>query len=184
MKIGDLMVNIWDRFLDCFSDTFAVCRFGDDLGFKSGMLLSAETVKTHILPQYCRIIDLVHSKGKPFLWHSCGCIFEIMDDVIALGIDAKHSNEDVIAPYTKWIDLYGGKIGLFGGIDVDVLCQKSPAEVEDIVYNCGKEYRQMANGYALGSGNSIPSYVPADGYLAMIEAAKRIRLTESECIRT
>jgi uroporphyrinogen decarboxylase len=30
-------------------------------------------------------------------------------------------------------------------------------------------------GYALGSGNSIPDYVPAAGYLVMIEAAREFR---------
>ncbi len=28
-----------------------------------------------------------------FLLHSCGCIFEVMEDILATGIDAKHSNE-------------------------------------------------------------------------------------------
>jgi uroporphyrinogen decarboxylase len=38
----------------------------------------------------------------------------------------------------------------------------------------------MAKGYALGSGNSIPDYVPVDGYLAMIEAARRVRKDEAD----
>jgi uroporphyrinogen decarboxylase len=101
-----------------------------------------------------------------------------MDDVIALGINAKHSNEDVIAPYDKWISLYGDRIGLVGGIDVDVLCTKDPAEIIEDVFEKGSRFRATAQGYALGSGNSIPDYVPVDGYLAMIEAAKKIRETE------
>jgi hypothetical protein len=39
----------------------------------------------------------------------------------------------------------------------------------------GKRFRKKARGYALGSGNSIPEYVPVEGYLAMIEASKGIR---------
>ena len=33
----------------------------------------------------------------------------------------------------------------------------------------------MSRGYALGSGNSVPEYVPPAEYLAMIEAAGAIR---------
>ena len=51
-KIGDLMLAIWTRFLDCFGDAFAVCRFGDDLGFKTSTLLSPGTIRQHVLPQY------------------------------------------------------------------------------------------------------------------------------------
>lgn len=35
-----------------------------------------------------------------------------MPDIITLGIDAKHSNEDQIAPFDEWIKRYNGQIGL------------------------------------------------------------------------
>ncbi len=43
-------------------------------------------------------------------YRGCGYgIFEIMDDLIALGIDAKHSNEDEIAPFEVWIEKYNDR---------------------------------------------------------------------------
>jgi uroporphyrinogen decarboxylase len=101
-----------------------------------------------------------------------------MDDLIGLGIDAKHSNEDEIAPFQEWIARYGGRIGLFGGIDVNTLCLKKPDDVYREVLEKGIEFRRRAKGYGLGSGNSIAHYVPVDGYLAMIEAVKEIRRRE------
>jgi uroporphyrinogen decarboxylase len=177
-NIGDLMVEIWTEFLKRHADTFAVCRFGDDLGFKTSTLTSPKTIRQHIIPQYKRVIDLIKANGKPFLLHSCGNIFTIMEDVIGAGIDAKHSNEDVIAPFDEWIRLYGDRIGLLGGIDVDLLCIKPPPEVFESVVEQGTRYRSNAKGFALGSGNSIPDYVPVEGYLAMIEAAQHIREVE------
>ena len=101
-----------------------------------------------------------------------------MEQIIAAGIDAKHSNEDVIAPFDEWLTRYGNRIGLFGGIDVDILCQSSPEEVYEQVLTKGRQYRDAAKGFALGSGNSIPDYVPVDGYLAMVRAAQQLRLQE------
>lgn len=177
-KIGDLMFSLWQWFLKTHSDNFCLCRFGDDLGYKSGTLISPKVIREHIIPQYKRIVDAVHLAGRPFLWHSCGCIFEIFDDVINIGIDAKHSNEDSIAPYSKWIDNYSDHIGLFGGIDVNLLCLLSPEEIFDTVVRLGTEFRKKAKGYALGSGNSIPDYVPIESYLAMIRAVQEIRRRE------
>ena len=177
-KIGDLMVNIWRRFLREFTDAYAICRMGDDLGYKVSTLTSPHNIRQHVLPQYRRVISQIREAGFPFLWHSCGNIFAVMDDVIALGINAKHSNEDVIAPFETWIKRYSDRIGLLGGIDVDILCRSDPKEIVEMVFKRGRIYRQMARGYALGSGNSIPDYVPVEGYLAMIEAAKRIRAAE------
>ena len=177
-KIGDLMVDIWIEFLNRYSDIFVICRMGDDLGFKSGTLVSPTIIRQFVFPQYKRVIDQIKAVGKPFLWHSCGKIFSVMDDAIRLGIDAKHSNEDTIASFDHWIELYGGKIGLLGGIDVDILCQRSPDQIITDVFDKGNRFRNSANGYALGSGNSIPEYIPVDGYLAMIEAAQKIRAAE------
>lgn len=179
-KIGDLMAVLWRRFLKEYSDVFCICRMGDDLGFKTGTLVSPRTLRQHVLPQYKKVLDQVRAAGKPFLYHSCGKIFAIMDDVIELGINAKHSNEDIIAPFDTWIERYSDRIGLCGGIDVDLLCQKTPAEITADVVEKGTRFRANANGYALGSGNSIPEYVPTDGYLAMIEAAQKIREAETE----
>jgi len=178
LKIGDLYVELWSEMIRRYDDIFVFYRMGDDLGFKTSTLLEPDTIRNHILPQYKRVIDLVKGAGKKFLLHSCGNIFEIMDDIIDLGIDAKHSNEDAIAPFDKWIDLYTNKIGLFGGIDVDILCQKSYDEVFKYVYEKGKTYRNSASGFAIGSGNSIAEYVPVEGFQAMIDAVEKIRSEE------
>jgi uroporphyrinogen decarboxylase len=177
-RIGWLMETIWQEVLRRHGDLFVACRFGDDLGFKSSLLTNPSTVREQILPQYRRVIGTIRGAGKPFLWHSCGCIFEVMDDVIALGINAKHSNEDAIAPFSRWIKDYGSRIGLLGGFDMDFLCQKSAAEVREAVVRLGAEYRATARGYALGSGNSIPDYVPLENYLAMVRGAQEIRARE------
>ena len=174
-RIGDLMETIWERFLKEFGEIYCVCRFGDDLGFRSSLLTTPSTVREQIIPQYKRIIELVHATGKPFLLHSCGCIFEVMDDFIAAGIDAKHSNEDAIAPFERWIADYGERIGLLGGIDMDFIVSRDPETIRSVVAEKARAFRRQAHGYALGTGNSIPDYVPARNYLAMLEAAESIR---------
>jgi len=179
MRIGDMLAALWAEFLDKFGNAYTVCRIGDDMGFKSAPLMSPETLKEHVVPQYHRIARLIHDSGHPFLLHSCGCIFDIMDDLIRAGIDAKHSNEDVIAPYDEWIKRYGDTIGLFGGIDTDHLCRMKPGEVYAFVLEEGQRFRRTAKGYALGSGNSIPGYVPPEAYLAMVNAGQKIREEEA-----
>lgn len=177
--IGDLMSAIWTEFIARYGRHFVACRFGDDLGFKSSLLTHPTTVRQHIIPQYRRVVDIVHAGGCPFLWHSCGCIFEVMEDVLALGINAKHSNEDAIAPFDRWIRDYGRRIGLLGGFDMDFLCGRKADEVYAAVLEAGRRFRRTARGYALGSGNSIPDYVPVENYLSMVRAAQELRRSES-----
>ncbi|MDR0494654.1 MAG: hypothetical protein LBG95_03380 [Treponema sp.] len=174
-KVGDMLAAIWQRFLREHGDLYCVCRMGDDLGFKSDTLLNAEDIREFIIPQYRRVIDIVHAAGKPFLLHSCGCIFSVMDGIIAAGIDAKHSNEDVIAPYSRWIGEYGGRIGNFGGVDTDALCDSSRVDIVPYVTEIYNLCKAKGRGAAIGSGNSIPAYVSAERYCAMIDTVRKLR---------
>jgi len=173
--LGKIISSVWKRFLDQFADMYAVCRFGDDLGYKSSTMLSDRDIRTYIIPQYKNIVDIVHSYDKPFVLHCCGCIFDVMDDIIDIaGIDAKHSNEDAIAAFDVWTERYGDRIGNFGGIDMDILCQNTEEEIRSYTFNI-LEKTSQCGGVAYGSGNSIPHYVPVEGYLAMNKAIREFR---------
>jgi uroporphyrinogen decarboxylase len=53
-------------------------------------------------------------------------------------------------------------------MDLDFVCTKSPAEIRArslAMLELGQK------GYALGTGNSVPDYVPDDNYFAMTSAA-------------
>jgi len=148
---------------------------GDDLGFKSNTMLNADDIRIHIIPQYKRVVDLAHSYNKPFLLHSCGCIWNVMDDMIDIAkIDAKHSNEDQIAPFDVWVERYGHKIGNFGGIDTDAVCRLDRQGIREYVFNMIQKCVGH-RGFAFSTGNSIPNYVPVEGYLAMVEAVREYR---------
>jgi uroporphyrinogen decarboxylase len=130
-----------------------------------------EMMNTYVFPYTKKIVRAVHERGKPVILHSCGNLKTIMDVIIDdLRIDGKHSFEDGIYPvedaYAWWHD----RIAIIGGIDVDYLSSRSPDEIYrrslDLL-----ESTTATGGFALGSGNSIPAYVPVENYLAMLGAA-------------
>lgn len=172
--IGDLELSLWQWVLENYADLFAVCRFGDDLGFRSSTLLQPAEIRTHIIPQYKRIIELVHSYEKPFLLHSCGKIYDVMDDLIAAGIDAKHSNEDAIDRFDVWVDRYGDRIGNFGGVEMNILTLNTPDEVKAYVRDLLARIGDRP-GIAIGSGNQISSYTEPANFIAMTEAVREWR---------
>ena len=175
LNMRKLFVSIWKNFLQRHSDMCAVARMGDDLGFKSNTLLSAEDIKEHIVPAYADIVSIAHNHNLPFLLHSCGNIFNVMEEIISVAkIDAKHSNEDQIALFPVWVEKYGDRIGNFGGVDADVLCRMDKVQlkeyISDILSKVGSE-----KGIAFGTGNSVPDYVPTENYINMIEIVREYR---------
>ena len=56
------------------------------------------------------------------------------------------------------------------GLDVDFLVRSEPEEITARARRM-LEMAEEKGGYALGSGNSIPSYIPPEHYFAMLRAA-------------
>jgi uroporphyrinogen decarboxylase len=116
---------------------------------------------------------IARSKGKPYLLHSCGKLDEIMDDLIDdVGIDGKHSFEDAILPVTQAKGLYGGRIALLGGIDMDFLCRSGEQDIRRRVADT-LDVCMKGGGYCLGTGNTVANYVPLDNFLAMLDEGRR-----------
>lgn len=145
---------------------------GDDLGFFSGTLISPDLIRDKIFPQTKRIVDLVHQAGKIFVFHSCGNLEKIMDDICDLGVDAKHSFEDKITPVEEIYQRYSDRIGIIGGLDMHLLTsgpeEKIRQRTREILDVCGHHGR-----YVLGTGNSVANYVPIKNYLAMLDEGRK-----------
>ncbi len=168
-KIGGLFLKFYSHLLDL--DRVAAIFAGDDMGFRTGTLISPTDLRRYCLPWHKRLAALAHGKGIPYYLHSCGQVEAIMEDLIEdVRIDGKHSFEDAITPVEKFQARYGERIAVLGGLDVHILSISPPEGVRlktrALIETCGKRGR-----FAIGSGNSIPSYVPVANYLAMVDEA-------------
>lgn len=143
----------------------------DDWGFNTQTMISPQHLRQYVFPWYQKITDLAHQWGKPAVLHSCGRLTAIMDDIIdQMKFQGKHSYEDGILPVEQAYEEYGGRIAILGGIDLNFLCQSTPEQVYERAVSMLTRTAKKG-GYGLGSGNSIPDYVPLPNYYAMIAAA-------------
>ena len=168
-QVGERMVAFYRHLFDL--DRLIAIFQGDDMGFRTGTLISPAALKRYTLPWQKRFAEMAHARGVPYFLHSCGNLETIYEDLIAeVGIDGKHSFEDAILPVEAFYARYGERIAVLGGIDVDILAAGTPEQVRKrartLIEGCGAGGR-----YAIGSGNSIPSYIPVENYLAMVDEA-------------
>lgn len=171
-RIGELMVGFYHHLMDL--DRLIVVFPGDDMGFRSGTLIHPKALRKYCLPWHREFAQIAHAGGRPYFLHSCGNLATIMTDLIEdIGIDGKHSYEDVIRPVQDFQAEYGDRIAVLGGMDLNLLSAGSEEDVRRhtrfLVETCGGRGR-----YAIGSGNSIPSYVPVENYLSMLDEAHRV----------
>jgi uroporphyrinogen decarboxylase len=149
----------------------------DDMGFKTGLMISPDDMRQLVLSGHKRLAELSHEAGRPYLLHACGRRSDIIEDLIEdVKLDAIHSWEDAIEPVTEAKRAYGDRLSLLGGIDVDFLCRAS----EDAVRRRVRETLdvcQPGGGYCLGSGNSVANYIPLENYLVMLDEGRRYART-------
>ena len=143
----------------------------DDWGFSAQTMLSPADMRRYVFPWHERIVEVIHAHDKPVILHSCGNLEAVMDDIIdGMRYDAKHSFEDKICPLEEAYEKWGSRIAILGGIDLDFVCRSTPDKITARA-QAMLDRTAGRGGYGLGSGNSIPYYVPDDNYFALIEPA-------------
>jgi hypothetical protein len=63
-------------------------QFADDFGMTGGLMLSRKTWRRFFMPRYARLMKPVRDAGKKVFYHSCGLIWELLEDLREIGVDA------------------------------------------------------------------------------------------------
>lgn len=168
-RVGRILLRYYEIVMKY--DFVGAAIVNDDWGFNSQTLMKVQDMRKYVVPWHKKIVEVIHKSGKPAILHSCGKLDAVMDDIIdVIGFDGKHSYEDKILPVEEAYEQWGSRIAILGGIDVNFICTRTAEEV----YNRAAALLEQTgerNRYALGTGNSVPYYVPKANYYAMIMAA-------------
>lgn len=173
--VSDVAENVGKRMVRYYSmaaehDIIGAAFGNDDWGFNTQTMLSPKHMEKYIFPWHKEIVAAVHKKDKPCILHSCGNPLEVMDNIVDdIKYDGRHSYEDTIISVEDFYDRFHDRIAVIGGIDVNFIVTKTPEEVKERSKKMLE--RAVYGGYALGTGNSVPEYIPMDNYLAMLSAA-------------
>ena len=168
-QVGSRLIRYYKKAVQ--HECVGACLTNDDWGFNSSTLFSPETLQRYVFPWYKQIVEISHAAGKPVILHSCGYFENIIESIIEeMRFDGRHSYEDKILPVEEAYEKYQGRLAILGGIDMDFLCSSSPEEIYDRS-KAMLERTADRGGYALGTGNSVPEYVPDENYFALIRAA-------------
>ena len=146
----------------------------DDYGASAQGLLRSQQFKEIYKPGLKKIIDCVKSNNLPIFLHSCGRIYDYLDDLVEIGIEAYHPIQR-----TAGMDLakvkaqYGDKICLVGYIDSSrTLPFGTPEEIE-------AETREALRigapgyGYILASDHSLHDGIPVKNIQLMFDVARK-----------
>jgi uroporphyrinogen decarboxylase len=170
-RLGNLVLSMFEYFAQ--SNVVDAIWYSDDIAYTNSLMVSPQVLDKYFFPWLKKIGNLAKQYNKPFIYHTDGILYDVMDRIIDCGVEAIHPIEPKAMNIADVKKRYGNKLCLIGNIDVDLLSRGTTDQIKKNVYK-NVEEAGYNGGYCVGSGNSIPEYVKLENYKAMIEAVKEI----------
>jgi len=147
---------------------------GDDYAFSSGPFMTPEHFAKYVYPYLRRLIRSVHRRGVPFLKHTDGFIWPILDMILDAGPDILNPIQPEAGMSLKEVkESFGDRIALMGNVDCgEILHYGSERDVVEEVERCLSEAAQ-GGGFILSSSNTIYKGTQPQNLVTMIRRARK-----------
>ncbi len=173
-RYTDFYVAYFDRMLTAAEGRIDVVRAADDLGTQIGLFFSPAMFRTFIKPRLEKLVDMTHSHGVKFMFHSCGAVRPLIEDLIEIGVDIL----DPLQAVAKGMeprslkDEFGDRICLHGGICTQHLLPRGTPEEVRRETRRRVEILGVGGGYILAPCHVVQTDVPTENILAMCRAVQ------------
>jgi uroporphyrinogen decarboxylase len=171
-RFTDFYLDFFDRMLTAANGRIDILRTADDLGTQRGLFFSPEMFRTFIKPRLKKLVDMTHSHGVKFLFHSCGAIRPLIEDLIEIGVDILdplQAAADGMEPQALK-NAYGDRICLHGGICTQYLLPGGTPEEVRCEVRRRLDILGRGGGFILAPCHVLQADVPTENILAMSDA--------------
>jgi len=91
--------------------------FGDDWGTQQGLMIDPARWRQTFRPRYTEQFECIHRQGKKVWFHSCGNVFDIIGDLIDIGVDVLELLQPDIFGVERLAREFGGKVCFCCAVD-------------------------------------------------------------------
>ncbi len=163
-----------EKYIDTLGEHVDVIQVNDDLGQQDGPQLSPELYREMVKPYHRRLWKMIKRlSGKPLLLHSCGSIYDLIPDLIEVGVDAINPVQVSAANMDGALlkREFGDDLTFWGGgCDTQtVLGRRTPEQVRDEVRHRVDQFGDDG-GFVFCQVHNVQHDVPPENVMAMYEA--------------
>lgn len=147
--LTDMNLEVIKRYEKEHVDGYMFC---DDWGLQNQLMISPNKWRELWKPRYAKIYEACHKAGMLTFLHSCGYIVDILDDLIEIGLDAIHMDQQENMGLELLGKRFGGRITFYSCVDI----QKTMVfgTLDDIRAYC----RRMVKLLGRPEGGFIPNW--------------------------
>lgn len=143
---------------------------GDDIAYRRSTTVRPAALRRHYFPYLTLLVEAGQQAGLPVVFHSDGNLWDVLDDLVAGGINGLQGLEPGAGMSLSRVRArVGPELCLWGNVDVGWLTQPRPAaEIQD-------EVRKLLAPLAgtpviLGTSGGLIAGLPAGNVEAMVQA--------------
>lgn len=117
-RVLDLVFNFENGFIEQLAP-FALdaVGFGDDWGTQQGLMIDPVQWRQVFRHRYAEQFARVHRQGKKVWFHTCGNVFDIIGDLIDIGVDVLELLQPDIFGVERLAREFGGKVCFCCAVD-------------------------------------------------------------------
>ena len=149
-----------------------ILYLGDDLGMQTGLAIGAKKWRKYLKPCFTKIFSAVKSAGKDVYFHTDGCIWEIMPDLMECGADILNPQYRANG-LDNLVRVCKGKIPIHLDLDRQLFPFATPSELDDHVREAVEALWTPEGGLAFSV--ELGYDVPAENMAALMAAARKYR---------
>ena len=165
-RILEMQLRFLDKLLELPIDGVYL---GDDWGDQRGVILGPDRWRRFIKPRTAKLYERVHAAGVPVFTHCCGAVFDIIPDMIEIGLDGLESLQPEAMDVYAIKREYGKDLLLWGGLGTQhTLPFGSPKEVRGEIRRLIEELGR-GGGYILAPAKPLMEDIPTENAVAVIE---------------
>ena len=168
-RIADVHIENLKRVMEIAGDRIDMLYCYDDLAGQQDLLMSPQLWRKTIKVRQEKLFALAAGFGKPLMFHCCGNICPLIEDLIDIGVDVL----DPIQPLALKMSFetlkrtYGDRLTFHGGIDIQQLLPKgSPRQIIDEAKRATRILGENG-GYILAPAHHIQADTPLENILAL-----------------
>ncbi|MBO4931997.1 MAG: hypothetical protein J6I42_07415 [Clostridia bacterium] len=141
----------------------------DDLGAQQALMMSPAMFREFIKPYYTETWGIAKEHDVDVWLHTCGCITDIIGDLIECGLSVLHPIQKHTMDWDKVAADWKGKIAFWVGMDVqDTLINGSPEDVRREVRLMRDTFDSPEGGFLYAAGNGIVGGTPIENIEAFL----------------
>jgi uroporphyrinogen decarboxylase len=145
----------------------------DDWGSQTALMISPAMWRSFFKPHYRRLFAEIHRWEMDVVFHSCGNVLDLVEDLIEVGMDVLDPVQPGAMDQDELVRRFGGQVSFCGGIDLQqLLARGSPRQIADEVRRLIDTLGGASHGgYIVSPANVLTPEIPLENLEALFAAA-------------